>query len=108
MADEKWGPIFDRYLVNWGCDTSELEDDGIIPPSKWAIHVAANVALAVRNQGVPAPLRVVPSGDGGLVFEWKSPPHFHTLEVSENGAIEVNSFTNGRHVERIPLGHLSM
>jgi len=102
-----WRSVIDNYLVDWGQDPGRLEDDGIVPPSGIAVNAACTVALLLRDQAIPAPLRVVPTGDGGIVFEWELGAAFYTLEVEQDGTIELSSFSDGRHIETRSLGHLS-
>lgn len=56
-------------LRKWSADPSQLEDEGVIAPTRETISRAYLAAVTARDNGVPAPLRVVPDGEGGIVFE---------------------------------------
>ena len=93
---EAWQAILDYTLVEWGRNPSQLAEDGLIPPSAYAIVVACQVAQLLRDHDKDAPLRVVPTGDGGIVFERRQGEIFETLEIQDDGSVEWAIFSNGR------------
>ncbi len=95
-----WKQVIDDQLIEWGKDPSRLEDDGIEPPSGAIIGLACDLVRTMRDKGLPPPLRVVPDGDGGIAFEWKNGPVFQTIEIEEDGSIELITFENSRLVSR--------
>lgn len=105
---EGWRSIIDEHLVEWGRDPSQLEDDGVTAPTAVALKAAVAVALFMRDAGEHAPSRVVPSGDGGVIFESDLGTEFVSLEVLKDGALEFNGFRDGRHFCRFPLGYLAV
>ena len=99
-AASGWQRVIDRTLIEWGRDPSVLADDGVTPPSKQAIQVAIAIAEAVRGMGISPPDRVVPDGDGGIVFEQRSGPISRTIEIHDNGDVYVSQFRDSRLVRR--------
>jgi hypothetical protein len=97
-----WQAVYDDTLMEWGLDVSRFVEAGLTPPSAKAISVACQVAKMLRDGGAEAPLRVVPNGDGGLVFERSKGEVFETLEIQEGGAVEWASFRNSRLHARTP------
>ena len=91
-----WQEMIDRYLVEWGRDPSQLEDEGVLPPSEAIIQRACRVAMSLRDKGTAAPLRVVADGEGGISFERKHGCCFQTLDILEDGTIEIATFRNCR------------
>lgn len=96
----EWDNVIDDQLTWWGINPSQLEDDGIDAPSREIIGLACRVAYAMRDGDTPPPLRVVPDGDGGIVFERKDGPTFQTIEIAKDGSIEMFTFENSRLVSR--------
>ena len=101
---EGWRKVINEPLIDWLEDPSQLEDEGIEAPSKAIIAFASEYAMCLRDRfGWPPPLRVVPSGDGGIVFELKSGPYFQSIEFDEDGAIELITFKASKLVSRTEL-----
>lgn len=97
---EAWQRIIDDFLIEWGKDPSTLDDEEIVPPSREIIHAASQVAIALRDGGEPAPLRVVPDGDGGIAFEYRSEGWFRSLSICEDGWIELVHLVDCQEVSR--------
>ena len=54
------------------------------------VHLAINVAKVLRDQNVESPDRVVPNGDGGIVFRWRSGNFTWSLELDADGSLETS------------------
>jgi hypothetical protein len=93
---EAWQQIIDRDLVEWGLDPSQLEDDGLPAPSRAIIGSACRIAQACRDAGWKPPLRVVPTGAGGIMFERREGAVFETLEIRPDGTVELALYENSR------------
>lgn len=74
-------------------------DDETSPPTAAAIDAASCLAGLPDR---PPPDRIVPNGDGGIVFEWWEGKAFETLEVSDRGDVEFCLFIDCKLVERKP------
>lgn len=98
-----WQAVLDYTLVEWGRNPSRFAEDGLTPPSAKAIDEAYRVALYFRDHDKAPPLRVVPNGDGGIVFERRQGEIFETIEIQEDGSAEWAIFHNGRLRSRGPL-----
>ncbi len=101
-----WQEIIDNKLIEWGRDLSQLEDEDIVPPTDTAIHQASQLAIACRDRAHAPPDRVVPNGDGGIVFERWQGLVSETLEVFEDGSIEYAKYIDCRLQSRGPV-HLT-
>ena len=66
----------------------------LVPPSTKAISMACQVTRMLQDR--PPPLRVTPSGDGGIVFERSTGEVFETIEIQEDGSVERATFRNSR------------
>jgi len=91
-ATAGWIRIIDNVLVEWGRDAGSLQDDEVTVPSRHAIARAIELAQALRQAGLPAPARVAPDGDGGIVFEYWVGAHGElvgVVEVTEDGGVFV-------------------
>ena len=100
---QAWQHVIDRQLKEWQRDLSQLEDEGVEVPSAEILPVVAEVAATLRDHGVDPPLRVVPNGEGGVVFEWRDSPYFWSLEVEQVGSLVLSIFRNSRLVSRHQL-----
>ncbi len=98
-----WARIIDGQLIEWGGNPEQLEDDDIEAPSREVISVASSLALMMRNRAMPAPSRVAPDGEGGIVFEHREGPDFETFEIHEDGSIEYLAFHDSQLVDRQTL-----
>lgn len=94
-----WQSIIDTRLIEWGRDPGVLADEGVTVPSRAIVARACEVAMFLRDQGdVPPPLRVVPSPDGGIALERWTGTFFETLEICDDGSVELTAFDGGRLV----------
>jgi hypothetical protein len=100
---EAWQQIIDYKLVEWGRDPSQFADDGLEPPSNVAIQWACLIAKYLRATGQAPPQRVVPNGEGGIVFEHSGEGWFQKVEIGADGSAEALIFHNGRLCSRTAL-----
>jgi hypothetical protein len=98
-----WQHIIDRQLIEWVVNPGQLEDDELEPPSREIVALASRFLLFMRDQGMPPPHRVVPDGEGGVIFERKQSPVFETFEISREGSIEYLLFVNSQLKTREPV-----
>lgn len=95
-----WQDVIDRYLVEWGRTMADLEDDGLIPPTRQAIDLASHLAMLFRDRGTPPPMRVVPNGDGGICFERWHGECFQTIEIRADMSVELITYKDAQLVSR--------
>lgn len=81
---EGWQRIIDKRLVEWGRNGYAFDEEGLTPPTDDVIYKACELATRYRNDGLPHALRVLPDGDGGIVFEWRFGRQFWSLEIAPN------------------------
>jgi hypothetical protein len=102
-ADDGWERIIDRKLIEWGRDPSQLDEEGTVTPSKQTIQFAVAMAWWLRNEGLPAPTRVVPDAHGGIVFEIHQKNLHEMLRLSADFSLDYCVFENCRLVQRQKL-----
>jgi hypothetical protein len=100
---EAWRAVIDERLKAWQQSPEELDEDGLEPPSAEIFPLVEEVALVLKEQGVDPPLRIVPNGEGGVMFEWRHPPFFWSLDVEKDGSMALSVFRNSRLVSRHQL-----
>jgi hypothetical protein len=98
-----WQQIIDERLVACG-QHADLADDDLQPPTAEVLDRACEFAAFCRDHGVDPPLRVVPNGAGGVVFEWRARPYFHTVEIRADGGAELLVFENSKLLTREAIG----
>ena len=96
---EQWD-LIDLKLIEWGCNLSRFDEEGIVPPSRQAIRRAIEVAQELSNALAPAPMRVVPDAYGGIVFERRDRDLFETIRIGADECVEHCAFCNWELVMR--------
>jgi len=103
--DEKnrlgWQRMIDDFLIEWGRNPQQLQEDDIDAPTVAAIQKAIDIARKCRDNGVAAPLRVVPDGEGGIAFECHDGDYFLSLDIFGNGLVELATFRDCRLESRV-------
>ena len=97
-----WDGAIDR-LIRWWRDPGVLEDDDFVVPSRATLHAAIQIAKLLQQSQEPPPLRVVPDGEGGISFERRDGQVFESLNVLEDGTVELLLFRNCRLCSRTRL-----
>ena len=98
-----WERLIDGQLFGWVRNPEQLEDDDIEAPSRAAISAAYELALKMRDKKDPAPSRIAPDSEGGIVFEHREGRDFQTYEIHEDGSIEYLAFHDSQLVDRQTL-----
>ncbi len=57
-------------------------------PSVAMVQLAMSIAGVLRDQNVEVPDRVIPNGDGGIVFRWRTGDFIWSLELDSDGSLE--------------------
>ncbi len=97
-----WERAKDR-LIRWWRDPGVLEDDDFVVPSRATLHAAIQIASSLQQSQESPPLRVVPDGEGGISFERRDGQVFESLNVLEDGTVELLLFRNCRLCSRTRL-----
>ena len=87
-------------LQMWFDAPSALADEDIVPPTQETIQLAGKIARQERVQGRPAPTRVMPNGEAGIVLEWVIGPSRLTVEIERNHEVEVSLYGQGQRISR--------
>lgn len=98
-----WEKIIDHKLIEWGRDSSLLDDEGVDPPTPETIQLAIRLAESLRNKGCTPPDTVVPDPNGGIVFERREGDVSEVFQIWETGVIEYFRFRGADLLERWPL-----
>ncbi len=99
-----WRTVIDTTLTKWVREPLQLDDDGLKAPSAELISLAEEFAQYCATHAVDAPLRIVPDGSGGIVFEWKLGPHFTMVELRADGRMELMCYRNSVLQSRESIG----
>jgi hypothetical protein len=100
VSRRAWDEFIDRTLIEWGWDSSRLEDEGIEPPKRETISRAIHLAQNYRDQGLSAPDSIVPDPNGGVVFERRTGDISEVLHFWDDGSVEYFRFQGHRLLER--------
>ncbi len=99
---DPWAGIGEE-IAALGKRTEELLAEELTPPTRTAMEWVAPLLAALRRQNVNAPFRTIPSGEGGIVFEWIDAVRreiIRTIEISADGSIELTDFVDNRFQDR--------
>src|SRR5690348_11187760 len=80
-ARETWTSLIEGQLAAWARDPTQLQEEDYTAPTTETIAQASSVASALRDQGAPPPSRVVPTGDGGIAFQFERGHEFISIEI---------------------------
>jgi hypothetical protein len=97
---DKWQAMIDYRLIEWPWDQSQLDEDETPPATRDTIQLAIRLAERLRDNGSPAPTRIVPDAHGGIVFERTAGNLFESYRVSADGGVEYCGFDDCRLVQR--------
>lgn len=79
-----WQRMIDEQLVEWGRNPNQFDEEDFVAPDAEVLDRACRIAMHLRDNGWPAFLRVLPDGEGGIVFEHRAAQHFVSLEITPN------------------------
>jgi hypothetical protein len=90
-----WDQVIDK-LLGWWREPELLADEDMDAPTMKAIDMAIQTALSFRDNGQPRLNRLVPSVDGGIVFERDEPLGLVRMAILNNGEVELDHFSDGK------------
>ena len=98
-----WRKLIDE-LASWGERGADmLEDEGVEPPQPSIVHAATELASIMRDRDMEPPGRLMPNGDGGIVFRWRVGECAWTVEFESDGSIESCLVRRGKLIRRHSL-----
>ncbi len=98
-----WESVIDRWLIEWGRSPGLVSQYGLVPATPDIVVLAVKVARACAEVGLAPPQRVLPDGEGGILFERGEGDVFEALSILADGRIELKSFKNSKLVSEGPL-----
>jgi len=96
-----WQKVIDEELLNWCVQgLPDLEED-LQPPTHDALAAAILVADKMRTVGAPPPSRVVPNGEGGIIFERFVYPQqiYQAFEIFKDLTTELRTYKDSKLVD---------
>jgi len=98
----RWQEVIDEKLVEWGRNPAHLGEIDLIPPTRAAIRSAVRIArdMCDASPSPAPPMRVVPDGDGGVVFERWEDSSSESIEINGDGGAEYVRIRTHRVVQR--------
>ena len=97
-----WQSLIDT-LLEWDSTPSELDDEGVEPPTKETIRRAILLLQSLRDHGEAALDSVAPDPNGGIVLERRKNNVSEVFHVWDNATTEYCRFQGARLVERRAL-----
>lgn len=85
---EAWQTLIDEKLIEWGANPEFFDDEDFESPGREIIALAIQLAHALRDANEPAPHRVVPDADGGIVFERRVGASSQKIHIWDDGIVE--------------------
>ena len=102
-ARERWQNLIDYKLIDWSRDPSQLDDEGVEPPTPKTLQRAIKLAQEFRDAGDAAPDTVVPDPNGGIVFERRRDDVCEVFHVWDDASVEYRRFQGTTLVQRRSL-----
>jgi hypothetical protein len=102
---EAWRQMLEKVSMMRFVRYPDLEAEGLQPPTKTAIVRSLAVIQALANLGtLPPPMRVLPSGEGGIVFErWDDKENVERIEILSTGEAELSLFSGAKRIKHYPI-----
>jgi hypothetical protein len=91
----RWEPAL-AQLRDWKNNPDEVADEGVLAPSATLLASAEDVAEALCTHDIEPPDQILPNGDGGVVFRWRSDGRTWSIEMDVDGSIESLLMVGGR------------
>ncbi|MEQ1891031.1 MAG: hypothetical protein ABL998_00675 [Planctomycetota bacterium] len=98
-ARERWEEI-QGMLLGWLRDPRKALDEDLEAPTPSAIRSALRRSQLWSRGRVRNPTRVAPSGDGGVLFDWRLEPTSIEVEVEADGSSEYREYQDAKLVRR--------
>lgn len=99
---EAWRQTLEKVSMMRFVRFPDLEAEGLLPPTGRAISKAIAITNCMLTYGsFPPPMRVLPNGEGGIVFErWDEKGNSERMEFSAAGQAELSAFQGSKLVAR--------
>ena len=98
-----WQQFIHGKLIEWATNAEYFAEEDFEGPSREVASLALRFAQRFRDLNQPSPHRVVPDGDGGIVFEIKNDELSEKIHFWDDGEVEYMVFRAGKVDERQSL-----
>ena len=95
-----WQRIIDEKLIEWGANPEFFGNDDIESPGPDVVSLAIQIARDYRDTDQAPPDRVVPDGDGGIVFERRSGSISENIRIGDDLTVEYVQMAGAKLMER--------
>ena len=100
---DAWQKQIDQ-LNEWARTPVSYWDNELVPPTYRSLSSAMKLLHQMHERGYAPDFSIVPSGDGGIVFEIRGVETFAAIEVFSDGSAELRHFENSLLMGRRPFG----
>ena len=90
----RWNEVANK-LQSWLQNADAIFDDELPAPSQQSLFRAIEISKLSMDFNAIPPLRVVPTVDMGVSFEWQMNGNNQTLEITADGSAEILFYKNG-------------
>jgi hypothetical protein len=95
-----WQKLIEEKLVEWGTNPDYFADEEFDAPLPEIVSLALRHAQKYRDNDWPPPHRIVPDGDGGIVFEVRNGSLSEKIHLWDDGEVDYICFSGAKLVER--------
>jgi hypothetical protein len=99
---EPWQSVID-VLHKWWNEPDYFNDEEFVAPLRPVLALAIKFATNLASRGFASPDRIVPDGDGGIVFELRSLTSSEKIHFWDDGSVEHMIFAGAKLVDRRPM-----
>jgi hypothetical protein len=99
-ADQRWVTAFNS-LKGLLDHPEDLLVDGLQPPTQESVHFATLFLAGQQRNASDIPTMIVPTGEGGVAIEWRTPGDFTRVEFGPTGLMEATVIQSGVVIQTI-------
>lgn len=97
---QAWDRVIDQSLISWANGQIEIDDD-LLSPTAASIRTAMRLSRRLRDAGATPPTDVLPSGDGGVLFENRVGQASEQIEVLRDGSAEISRYDERGFIDAV-------
>lgn len=97
---KSWEEAVAETIDLWAREPSLIDDDEYPCPSLDVLHKARWAAMLLSATELQSPLRIVPTADGGIAFEWDDYIEFRSFTIHPDCSLDWKEFEFGSLTRR--------